>query len=51
MSQTAICAEIEAQCIVNLVQVLRECNPNAPEKYWDQVYNILGLNFDAYSGS
>ena len=31
MSQTAICAEIEAESGVDLVQVLGECNLNAPE--------------------
>ena len=37
MSQTATYAEMEAMCIVDLVQVLGECNPNAPTKYQDQV--------------
>ena len=33
--------ESEAMCVVNLVQVHYECNPNAPdEKYEDQVYHI-----------
>ena len=35
MSQTAMWAEIEAQYFVDLVQVSGECNPKAPEKYWD----------------
>ena len=48
--QTAICAEIETQYVVNLVQVLGECYPNAPKKYWDQVYNTLGLDFGADPG-
>ena len=51
MSQTAICAEIETQYVVDLVQVLGECNPFAPENYWDQVYNMLGLDFDPDPGA
>ena len=51
MSQTAICDEIEAQYVVDLVQVLDECYSNAPEKYWDQVCNILGLDFSADPGT
>ena len=27
-------AEIEAQYVVDLVQVLDDCNPNYPDKYW-----------------
>ena len=51
MSQTAICAETEAQYAVDLVPVLGECNPNAPEKYQEQVYNISGFDFSADPGT
>ena len=51
MSQTAICAEFKAQYVVDLVQVLGDCSPNAPEKYWGQVYNILSLDFSADPGT
>ena len=51
MSQTAICAEIKAQYVIDLVQVLGEGNPNAHEKYWDQFYNMLGLDFSADPGT
>ena len=33
--QTVICAEIEAQNVVYLVQILGECYLNALVKYWD----------------
>ena len=36
-------AEIKAQYVVDLVQILGECNPNAPKKDWEQVYNLLGI--------
>ena len=39
------------QYIVDLVQVLDECNPNAPKKYWDQVNNIVVLDFSADPGT
>ena len=49
--QTAICAKFKAQYVVELVQVLGDCNSNAPEKYWDQVNKILGLDFSADPGT
>ena len=35
---------MDTQYVVDPDQVLGERNPNAPEKYWDHVYNILGLD-------
>ena len=49
MSQTAICTEIEAMYVVDLVQILGECDPNVHEKYRDQVYDTFGLDFQPRS--
>ena len=50
-SQTAICAEIEAESGVHLVQVLGEYNLSAPEEYWDQVYTRFCLDLSADPGT
>ena len=45
-----ICSEIEAQFVVDLVQVHGECNPNAPEKVLGPVLQF-GLDFSANPGT
>ena len=42
---TWICFEIEAKCGADLVQVLCECNLNAPEKYWKVHLALISAQF------